>query len=129
MSKPDNKTVFGWKDVFDFDDGDFLYKFKITLKKGEYVPEVVVKMPNENTYKISLVFLTSNAIIHDFIPTVPLNNPGFCITSLNRNTSGKRCIIFHTECNAAKEIEISTVTLSVYDSIRILDCINKVFIR
>jgi hypothetical protein len=89
MNKPDNKTVFGWKDVFDFDTGEFLYKFKITLKKGEYVPEVVVKMPNENTYKISLVFLTSNAMVYDFVPTVPLNNPGFCITSLNRNTSGK----------------------------------------
>ena len=129
MNKPDNKTVFGWKDVFDFDNGDFLYKFKITLKKGEYVPEVVVKMPNENTYKISLVFLTSNAMIYDFVPTVSLNNPAFCITSLNRNTSGKKCIIYSTECAAANETEISTVTLSVYDSIRILDCINKVFVR
>ena len=128
MNKPNNKTVFDWKDVFDFDTGEFLYKFKITLKKGEYVPEVVVKISNENAYKISLVFLTSNNMIYDFIPTIPLNNPRFCITSLNRNTSGKKFIISHTEC-AANVTGISTITMSNYDGTCILDCINKVFIR
>ena len=128
MNKPDNKTVFGWKDVFDFDTGEFLYKFKITLKKGEYVPEVVVKMPNENTYKISLVFLTSNDMIYDFMPTVSLNNPGYCIVSLNRNTSGKRCIVYNTSTENTHSI--SSITESCdYDSECIFNVINKVFIR